>query len=58
LKEKTSLAKMSKQDVEILKHVFNLYIRSKVDPEDEEYARIMNEIWMKLRKTHRLRIES
>ena len=56
LEEKMSLANMEKKEVKVLQGVFDLYIRSRVDPEDEEYARIMNEIWMKLRETHRLRI--
>jgi len=54
LEERVSLANMKKEDVDTLQHVFDLYIRSKVDPGDDEYARIMNEIWMKLRETHRL----
>ena len=54
---KKRLANMKKEDVDTLQHVFDLYIRSKVDPgDDEEYDRIINEIWMKLRETHRLRI--
>ena len=58
LKEKVSFANMKKEDVDTLQHVFDLYIRRKMDsePGDDEYARIMNEIWMKLRETHRLRI--
>ena len=56
LEERVSLANMKKEDVDTLQHVFDLYIRSKVDPGDDEYDRIMNEIWMKLRETHRLRI--
>jgi len=28
----------------------------KVDSEDEKYVNIMNELWQKLQKTHRLRL--
>ena len=55
LKERVSCANMKKEDVDTLQHVFDLYIRSKIDPEDEDYANIMNELWEKLQKTHRLR---
>ncbi len=58
LEERVSLANMKKKDVEALQGVFDLYIRSKMDSDsgDKEYARIMNEIWMKLQEIHRLRI--
>ena len=58
LKEKTAIAKMDKEDVEVLQRVFDFYVRRKMDSDlgDEEYANIMTEIWMKLRETHRLRI--
>ena len=58
LKEKTAIANMDEEDVEILQGVFDLYVRRKMnsDPGDEEYASIMNEIWMRLRETHRLRL--
>lgn len=58
LKERTSIANMNEQDVEVLQGVFDLYVRSKMDSDlgNEEYARIMNEIWMKLQETHRLRV--
>ena len=56
LKERTSLAKMKKEDVEVLQQVFNLYIKDKIDPEDEDYTYIMNEIWKRLQETHRLRV--
>ena len=58
LEERVSLANMEKKDVEALQGVFDLYIRSKMDSDsgDKEYARIMNEIWMKLQEIHRLRI--
>jgi len=56
LREKTSLANMGKKDVEVLQGVFDLYIRSKVDPEDEECENIMLEVWKRVRETHRLRV--
>ncbi len=58
LKEKAAIANMNEEDVEFLQGVFDLYVRSKMDSDsgDEEYARIMNEIWMRLRETHQLRI--
>jgi hypothetical protein len=56
LKERTSLANMKREDAEVLQGVFDLYIRSKVDPEDDEYTEIMNELWKRLWKTHRLRV--
>jgi hypothetical protein len=56
LEERVSLANMKQKDVEVLQAVFGLYIRSKVDPEDEDYENIMHELWERLRKTHLLRI--
>jgi hypothetical protein len=56
LKERTSLANMKREDVEVLQGVFDLYIRSKVDPEDEDYENIMQKIWKRVRETHRLRV--
>ncbi len=56
LKERISLAKMNKVDVEVLQHVFNLYVKSKIDSEDEEYANIMQRLWKRLGETHRLRV--
>ena len=56
LEEKVSLANMNKEDVDALQGVFDLYIRSKVDPEDEEYENIMHELWKRVRETHRLRV--
>jgi hypothetical protein len=53
---RVSLANMNKEDVEVLQGVFDLYIRSKVDPEDEEYEQIMHELWKRVRETHRLRV--
>ena len=56
LEEKVSLANMEKKEVKVLQAVFDLYIRSRVDPEDEEYENIMHEVWSRVRETHRLRI--
>ena len=56
LEEKVSLANMEKKDVEVLQVVFDLYIRNKVDPDDEEYENIMHELWNRVRETHRLRV--
>ena len=56
LEEKVSLAKMNKEDVDALQGVFDLYIRNKIDPEDEEYENIMLELWNRVRETHRLRV--
>ena len=56
LEERVSLANMKKNDVEVLQGVFDLYIRSKVDPEDEEYENIMHELWNRVRETHLMRI--
>ena len=56
LEERVSLANMKKKDVEVLQGVFDLFIRSKVDPEDEDYEHIMHELWKRVRETHRLRV--
>ena len=56
LEERVSLANMKKNDVEVLQGVFDLYIRSKVDPEDEDYENIMQELWKRVRETHKLRV--
>jgi len=56
LEERVSLANMKKKDVEALQGVFDLYIRSKVDPDDEDYENIMHELWKRVRETYRLRV--
>jgi hypothetical protein len=56
LEERVSLANMEQKDVEVLQGVFDLYIRSKVDPEDEDYEHIMHELWKRVRETHLLRV--
>ena len=56
LRERTSLANMKKEDVEVLQSVFNLYVRDKIGPENMECENIMNKIWNRLRETHTLRV--
>ena len=54
--ERAFLANMKKKSVDTLQYVLDLYVRSKVDSEDEKYVNIMNELWQKLQKAHRLRL--
>ncbi len=56
LEERVSLANMDKENVEVLQSIFDLYIRSKIDPEEEEDTVIMKALREKLQKTHRLRV--
>jgi len=58
LKERVEIANMNKERVEILKNIFNKYVRGKTDTEadDSEYTDMMNKLWSKLQKTHRLRV--
>jgi len=56
LEERVSLANMNKEDVDVLQAVFDLYIRNKIDPEDEDYEDIMRELWKRARETHLLRV--
>ena len=56
LEERVSLANIGEDNIEVLQSVFDLYIRSKIDPEDNEYTVIMKALWEKLQKTHRLRV--
>jgi hypothetical protein len=55
LKERVSLTNMDKENAEVLQNVLDLYIRSKIDLEDEEYTVIMKALWERLKKTHKLR---
>ena len=57
LKERVAIANMNKEDVELLKNVFNKYVKRKTDTEvdESEYTNIMNNLWEKLRQTHKLR---
>lgn len=52
LKEKVSLAGLKGEGVEIFRSVFNLYVRSKTDIQNEEYENIMKELWEHLKETH------
>ena len=56
LEERVSLANMKQKDVEALQGVFDLYIRNKLDPDDEEHENIMHELWKRVRETHLLRV--
>jgi hypothetical protein len=56
LEERVSLANMKQKEVKVLQGVFDLYIRNKSDPEDEDYEDIMNELWKRVRETHLLRV--
>ena len=56
LEEKVSLANIKKEEVKVLQGVFDLYIRNRSDPEDEDYEYIMHELWKRVRETHRLRV--
>ena len=58
LKERVAIANMNKEDIKILKNVFNKYVRGKTDTEadDSECTDMMNNLWLKLQKTHRLRV--
>ena len=49
LKEKTSMANMEKDSVEVLQSVFDLYIKNKIGSEyEEEYTVIMKTLWERL----------
>jgi hypothetical protein len=54
LEERVSFANMKKKDVEVLQGVFDLYIRNKIDPEDEDYENIMHELWKRVRRQWRV----
>ena len=56
LEDKVYLANMARKDLDVLQGVFDLYMRSKVDFDDEDCENIMHELWERLKKTHRLRI--
>jgi hypothetical protein len=57
LQEKSSIANMDGDQVEILQSVFDMYIRSKIGPDESEddFNDIMIELWERLKETHRLR---
>jgi hypothetical protein len=56
LEERVYFANVKQKDVEVLQGVFDLYIRSKVDADDEECENIMHELWKRVRENHRLRV--
>ena len=56
LEERVSLANIDEEDADALQGVFDLYMQSKVDPDDEDYKNIIHELLKKLKKTHRLRV--
>jgi len=58
LKERVEIANMKKERLEMLKSIFNKHVRGKSDTEadDSEYTNMMNKLWSKLQKTHRLRV--
>ena len=58
LKERVEIANMKKERVEMLKNIFNKHVREKTDTEtdDSEYTDMMNKLWSKLQKTHKLRV--
>lgn len=58
LQDRISFTYMNKEDVAVLQSVFEFYIRRKVGAEfnDQEFNDIMNELWKRLRETHRLRV--
>jgi len=56
LEERVSLSIMKQKDVEVPQGVFDLYIRCKVDSENEDYENIMHELWKRVRETHLLRL--
>ena len=58
LTESVSIANMSKENVEILQQIFELYIQHKTgsEIEDEGFKNIMDELWKRLQETHRLRV--
>ena len=57
MREKSSIANMDKEQVEILQHVFDTYIRSKIgsDSTDDDFNDIMVQLWERLKETHRIR---
>lgn len=58
LQDRMSVTHMDKEDVAVLQSIFELYIRRKIGSEfeDEEFGNIMNELWKRLRETHKLRV--
>jgi len=58
-KDRATIAHMDEEDVELLQHVFNVYIKSKTGVESDDHYEctvIIKMLWEKLRKTHKLRV--
>ena len=58
LNDAVSLANLSDEDIEILQAIFDQYIGIKTGlaSEDREYTKIMNALWKRLQKTHKIRV--
>ena len=58
LKEKVAIAKLGETDIQLLQHVFDVYVRGKVsdDFNDDDADDIMNELWERLKTTHQLKV--
>jgi len=58
LREKSGIADMNKDQMAILQQAFEMYIRSKTDPDtdDEEFNEIMLQLWESLQENHRVRV--
>jgi hypothetical protein len=56
LEDRVYLANLARNDVDVLQGVFDLYLRSKDDFDDDDYEDIMHELWQRLKKTYRLRV--
>jgi len=56
LEERVSLANMEMKEVKILQGIFDLYVRNRLDTDDEDYENIMLELWKRVRETHLLRV--
>ena len=56
MREKSSIANMDKEQVEILQYAFDTYIRSKIgsDSTDDDFNDIMVQLWERLKETHRI----
>jgi len=58
LKEKVFFANLDEDGIAVLQKVFDVHIRHKIDsePGDREYNEIMNELWKRLKETHKIRV--
>ena len=57
LKFRVSIANLEEGDVEFLKRISEIYIRSKIGDEsgNEDISKIMVDLWQRLKETHRLK---